>query len=408
MLSGRIDRSFDSRYTEAMKPSHLYQFFSIRLFASFLLLNFSASALADISANVERENFRASVCNIDSMHVDFRIDQAFGEPLLTSKMRWVNGPNTSEDCLSRATYIWLRTRTAADAIRYIKLSPEVLNANQGFGATATESPTWSRFFCAEPHDSASCDSADITRQHLQSDLQFEGFEVVTAARAIKNIGARAQAAESEDTDVANSLESFLSEAIDSALDPTSAATDNDSESNLAAQEENPPEGQISIVQSSENKGKSQQEKHAEVAMNNVVSLIASTLAEYTAPAHECETPRVVGNWVQARSTCQLNFRSESNHEYLCHESGRAQPVRSTQNASIDLTKDLSHISDVRVSDEGWAAVVLEFKDELHQVAEGSYQTNRWQFTTSSDKVDDLQHLARSLLTLKNHCEANTP
>ena len=67
---------------------------------------------------------------------------------------------------------------------------------------------------------------------------------------------------------------------------------------------------------------------------------------------------------------------------------------------------LAHITGVRLSDDGWATISLELKGDLHVVTEGDYKTNRWQFTTSSDKVEDLTLLARSLLTLKDHCENN--
>ncbi len=98
---------------------------------------------ATVAQELNRDNFRASVCNIASMNVSFNIDEAYGEPLVASKMRWTAGPNTNVDCLSKVTHVWIRVRTETDSLRYLRLRPKVLPAGQSFGATATESPSWS-------------------------------------------------------------------------------------------------------------------------------------------------------------------------------------------------------------------------------------------------------------------------
>jgi len=136
-----------------------------------------------------------------------------------------------------------------------------------------------------------------------------------------------------------------------------------------------------------------------------VTLISSSLAEYTTPAHSCESGRKVANWVQARGTCQLNFRSESSHDFLCADSGEKKSVKSTDAASINLTNGLTAISDIRVSSDGWASMSLQLSDEFHNQSEGDYKSSRWYFTTSANQLKDLQQLASSILTLKNYCES---
>ena len=90
------------------------------LIVALSMLTTSNFAFADLQESLVRADFRASVCNIDSMTIDFRITETFGEPLVTSKMRWTAGANTGPDCLSRLTHLWVRARAADDyAIRQV-------------------------------------------------------------------------------------------------------------------------------------------------------------------------------------------------------------------------------------------------------------------------------------------------
>ena len=47
--------------------------------------NLANAALKD---DLKRGAFRASICNIDEMDVSFKVDEAFGELLVTSNMKW--------------------------------------------------------------------------------------------------------------------------------------------------------------------------------------------------------------------------------------------------------------------------------------------------------------------------------
>ena len=125
------------------------------------------------------------------------------------------------------------------------------------------------------------------------------------------------------------------------------------------------------------------------------------------PANRAE-PLVTG--FRPRGTCNVKFRSETDHQYLCTDSGSPKAIRSTQSVNINLRTDLSQISDIRVSEDGWAALVLELNNDLQSTSEGNYKTNRWQlavdFSGNRQKLDDLEQFASSLLTLKEFCEAN--
>lgn len=146
---------------------------------------------------------------------------------------------------------------------------------------------------------------------------------------------------------------------------------------------------------------------ATAAASNVVTLLASSLAQYQAPAHSCESDRSVSNWVQARGNCQLNFRSEFTHQFLCTEDGKPSPVQTTNHASINFAEDIEAVSPIRVSSSGWIALVLELKEELSATSAGDFEVDRWQFTASVDQLPDMAKLASSFQTLKLLCEKNS-
>lgn len=355
-------------------------------------------ARAEVSDQLVRSNFRSSICNIDSMTVKFKIDEAFGEPIMTSAMRWNAGPNTAPDCLSRLTYIWLRARTPEDELRYVKLSPDITASGEDFGPTATESPNWSSLFCNEPRDFAMCDDAITAKTLFRSTLRIEGFDVATEARTLSGLSdVGTTSSQRRDGDGDDALDSLLADAINEALAPVSKHDAPGEPEEAVAPQPTPEEIAAHLRQ--------QKMEHARKAVNNVVTLIASSLAQFKAPAHACESDRVIANWVQARGTCQLNLRSEANHRFLCSDDGEPKPVRATRSANIDLATDLERIAPIRVSDEGWASVVLELRDELRSTSEGNYKTNRWHFTSTAEHLDDLKRLADSILTLKQYCEA---
>lgn len=343
---------------------------------------------AQIGTDLVKSNFRSAICNIDSMGVSFKLDEAFGEPLATSKMQWRAGPNTDNNCLSRLTHVWVRVRTPGDDIRYIKLNPAIVPAGTGFGPTATESPNWSNFFCNQPLDVAACETEGQAKALFAGPLRFEGFEVVTETRTLSSLGNSRPGEKQLDND-AFSLDSLLDAAVNDAIEP-------------GVEKAASPPPELTPEQLAEQR-QTQLDEHARNAVNNIVTLIASSLAQFTTPAHDCESERIIANWVQARGTCQLNFRSEANHEFLCTENGVPKPVRATRRANINLSTDLYRITPVRLSEEGWASVVLELGDELRTTTEGAYKTNRWQFTARADQIEDLKQLAGSLLTLKDHC-----
>ncbi len=365
------------------------------LTAGVVLLAFSSPLFGAVSDLVTRENFRASLCNIASMSIRTRIDEAFGEPLLTSSVRWDAGPNTAADCLSGLTTVWLRVRLGDGSLRYIKLSPLIGPAGQTFGEPATESPMWSFLFCNSPDDSSRCESPDSARQIFATAFDVEGFEVQADVGALTTLtsptrpSAGSERASGGD---AFSLDSLLEEAI---YEAAGGGTD-------PVQEEAAPDEPALTAEQLAQLEQEQRDERARSAVNNVVTLIAASLAEYRAPSTACEDGRVINNWVQSRGTCQLNFRSESTHRFTC--GGDATSVRSTRRANLDLSKDLRRVSPVRVSQDGWASVVLELEDKLHAHTEGGFSTDRWHFTTEASRAADLQTLASSILTLKDYCE----
>lgn len=409
--------------------TNLMQRLIIRRWAviGFLLLqSLMGNVLAAVQGDIERTSFRSSVCNIASMEVSFKIDEAFGEPLITSKMRWQAGPNTNTDCLSPLTNVWLKARTVDNEFRYIKVSPTIPPAGIGFGRTATESPNWSRLLCEAPTENSQCDNASTASTIVNPSLRFESFEVATVASAIENVstttrnnsapaGTDSSSKSNNSNNSSNSnndfsFESALDDIIDGSIGSNSDngsvnGSGNGSSNGSNAQTSEPGSVLTDEKTVADGKVDSLTTGQAEGALANIVRIMSTSMSEFVTQSHTCESQRTVGNWVQAKGVCELNFRSETNYDYLCSEDGKSRAVRSTRQFNLDIGSDLKHVSDIRISNEGWLALVLETKSNAHSNSEADYQTNRWQFTTDADKLGDLELLAGSLLTLKQHCES---
>jgi hypothetical protein len=100
----------------------------------------------------------------------------------------------------------------------------------------------------------------------------------------------------------------------------------------------------------------------------------------------------------------MNFRSESSHEFLCEEDGKPRKVTATRTTDVDFGQDITQMAPLRVSANGWVALVLELKERVTRSDQGSYKIDRWQFTGKEDQVNDMTSLAGSLATLKQYCE----
>ncbi|MFT6434062.1 MAG: hypothetical protein ACJAVI_002110 [Candidatus Azotimanducaceae bacterium] len=376
------------------------------MFGALFLLAVSTLGFAAISEDLTKNNFRVSVCNIADMTVSFKIDQSFGEPLITSKMQWQAGPNTSRDCLSKITQIWLQVRTQTDGLTYMKLSPTISAAGVKLDTSTTESPNWTTLFCSSPKIGSPCESIVEAKRLMASNLKFESFEVTSDTLATSNIGSvsspTSNTLRTDKSKSSFSLDSLLADAIDTVVKPQNdiSSEQQQSETNVVAKPLlNPQETAQNISD--------QKEEEAKTALNSVVTLISSSLAQYTTPAHNCESERKVANWVQVRGSCQLNFRSTSSHNFLCADSGKPEPITTTNAASINFANGLNAVSDIRISSDGWASISLELSDEFHNQSEGNYKSNRWYFTTEASQLNTLQQLAGSILTLKSYCESQS-
>ncbi len=358
------------------------------------LLGFPVQAA--VPAELSKANFRSSFCNIASMDVSFNISESFGEPVITSSMTWLAGPNTRSDCLSGITYLWVRVRTERDELRYLKVRPKINDAGITSVETATESPSWSALFCDQASDSAICEPESRAKSLLISNLRFEDFNVVTQSLAVSTLTSGSPERNSpkrSSNDDGFSLDSLLADAIDSAISPELI--------------ELPPESSPAVQQAEPEDPAMDRKARAEATTGNVVTLISAALARYTTPAHTCESSRTIANWVQAQGSCKLNFRSESSHDYLCTDNGSPRTVKATRSAQINFAEDITEITNIRHSGDGWAALVLVLNQELQTTTEGEFKINRWQITADDTRLPELQDLAGNLLTLTELCREGT-
>lgn len=353
-----------------------------------IIVSLSADA-ADSNVRLTRQQFQSSVCNIDSMSVDFKIGIISNELMVRSKMRWLAGPNTAPDCISKLADIFVEA-TLDGASVFIKISPRIIDAGQVFGSTVTVSPDWDRFMCYGTSESASCLTSGAARRALDQ-LQFETIQVVAESSIAlsKPIARRQSTGGKRETAINAKLLAFVD-----TLDAPAAGEAEAEEPDIEVVEPPPvviPPDPAEIAQA---------------AVNQVSSLLSSTLARYSAPSHSCESERHISNWIQVVSTCKINFRRESSHEFLCAEGGEQKKIRSTEIVELDFARDINSIGKLRYADDGSVILVLRLNDDLASIRE-SYDVDRWQFIGVEQSSDEMQTLANSFTSIKEYCEVRS-
>jgi hypothetical protein len=338
-----------------------------------------SAASGSIKKELQKQNFRVGRCNIATMDISFRVNESYGQLLVNGRMGWTSGANTPPDCLASTTHIWVTLRTPQGDRRYLKLNPGKTLAGAGLGPSGSTSPSWSTLFCHAANDSTRCESEARTRELIGARLSFESFTVVAATGSLANMTRTTGGTGTQADRMA--LDSRLSSAIDNAFingDSGAGATT-----------------RPGVVNNTTT---------AQLAVKNIITLLSSSLSKYTIPAHDCESKRTVNQWVQVNGECQVNFRSESQHNFLCEADQVSRPIRATSNVSINLGQDLAGPAIIKQSNEGWSALVLALNQDLTDHTEAKSHSDRWQITADTSKLGDLELVARQLDALKSFCE----
>lgn len=377
-----------------------------RSVAAWLILLIPITSLA---TDIRRENFRASDCNIRSMDVRFILEETFGEPVLSSRMRWSAGPNTAANCLGENTHLWLSLRTKTDQLRYVRVAPSVTQSGEDFGRTNTQSPAWGTLFCMQPNDRTDCEQPEVAKTIMADTARFDSFTVITEARSFAGVGSSAisSSPSTGNADVKISIEDRLTSVIDSALNKSpgeETAEFATSAGGEPSQIELGSEPELTNEVSARPTMEELLKQQADSAASNVLAIFGSKLANYSTPASECESSRTIANWAQSRGECKLFFKNEARHRYLCNDNGIATNVLSSAEALLDFAADIEEIEDIRRSEEGWVSLVLLLRQDKAS-SQADFNTKRWQITTPAENVEDLSELASSFLTLQNWCEA---
>jgi hypothetical protein len=339
----------------------------------------NSAASGSIKEELQKQNFRVGRCNIATMNISFRVNESYGQLLVNGRMGWTSGANTPADCLADTTHIWVTLRTPQGDRRYLKLNPGQTLAGAGLGPSGSTSPSWSTLFCHVANDSSRCESEARTRELIGARLSYEGFTVVAATGSLANMARNTGGTGTQADRMA--LDSRLSSAIDNAF------IDDDSGTGATT-----------------HSGVVNNTKTAQLAVKNIITLLSSSLSQYTIPAHDCESKRTVSQWVQVNGECQINFRSESQHNFLCEADQVSRPIRATSNVTINLGQDLAGPAIIKQSNDGWSALVLALNQDLTVHTEAKTRSDRWQITADASQLGDLELVAHQLDALNGFCE----
>ena len=342
------------------------------------LILVSANAFAE---TLTRENFRTSVCNVKSMSVDFTIDQAFGEPLIRSKMRWEAGPNTADRCLDELSSFYVTIEMQDGDLGYVAINPRVGRAGTGFGQALPSSPSWHQLICSSSRENASCLAPEQARIALEAGLNYASFEVVTDASVVQP---------------EKTLNSPVPEAnSDDALMAFDRLLDEIAESPVRDEFGDDPVPVDDVARS----------VSAETISQKILSLVSSPLASYSTPARHCESERLVSNWVNLKSVCRISFRREIEHEFLCAERSEKREVKYASSVDLDFSTHIKSIDPLKTSDDGWTAVVIRLNEAIVSNT-SDVKADRWQFAAPTGSENYLSLLADNFKQLKSHCEGD--
>ena len=116
-------------------------------------------------------SLRVGNCNISEAEMHFSIDEAFGEPLLTSSLNWKAGAKTSINCLPEKSSIWIELRTSTNDAYFVLFNPKI-GASGSRGQETTSSPNWNQILCSTTGDNAIAWSKRRPGKYSQKNQNF--------------------------------------------------------------------------------------------------------------------------------------------------------------------------------------------------------------------------------------------
>ena len=348
-------------------------------------------------------NLRAGNCNISEAEMHFRIDEAFGEPLLTSSLNWTAGAKTAANCLPEKSSIWIELQSRTNDPYFVLFHPKI-GASGNNGQETTSSPNWNRLLCSTTGDNAVCLSQSAARKLLEEKPKLRSLQIQSRSQiTLLDQPSTSEERQSKTTNQFSlNFEQQLLEKIDSALNKP------EPEPATPSPVEPPTQSPVETKQSSARSvAKTEVPQNIRDVAEHIANLMSKDLAIYTTRGDACASEKTVFHTLKSTSVCGLNFSSKSRFDYLCTDDKVPQPITNDHSIWLDLATDNLEKPLIRVSPEGWASLLLSKTDA--SPAGGSTEpetTAQFLVSSQNNKIETLSSLARQLLILQNYCHTN--
>jgi len=116
--------------------------------------------------------------NIRSITVKWNLSLLFGEPVVDGVFKWEAGKNTPADYLDYRDCVLLECTPVKSAgyLVYIRITPTVPKAGEGFGFNTPGSPSWENIFCTRSGDNMTSRVPDFNEK-MSKEIWRDGFYV---------------------------------------------------------------------------------------------------------------------------------------------------------------------------------------------------------------------------------------
>lgn len=349
-------------------------------------------------------NLRTGNCNISEAEMHFAIDEAFGEPLLTSSLNWKAGAKTSINCLPEKSLIWIELQTSTNDPYFIRFNPKI-GASGTRGQETTASPNWNQLLCTTTGDNALCLSQDAAKKILEEKPKLRSLKIRSRTQLAlldQSSGSEEKPQSKVPNQFSRNFEQQLLEKIDSVLNQSTPEP-----SAPPVLPESVDSGTDALAQGNATPSESlltkDVPKNIQDVAGHIANLMSKDLAFYTVRGDSCASEKSVFQMLTSTTVCGLSFSSKTSFDFLCADDQMPQPVITDHAIQFDLAADNLSKPLIRVSSEGWASLLLSKAETSTGLRAGQKTSAQFLLSSQNNKIEALSSLARQLIVLQDYC-----
>lgn len=134
------------------------------------------------SGELTKRNLTYYDCNLSSVTVKWKFSSLMGEAVINGSFSWEAGNGTKDNCLKYDDFIILKVESNSNSNVYawVKISPTVPKAGNGFGYNVSGSPSWDDIFCGfdGSGNKKDCFSTEEAKSFWKSGFSVVDFRIM--------------------------------------------------------------------------------------------------------------------------------------------------------------------------------------------------------------------------------------